>query len=88
MEITEIRTQIEKIGLSILKQIDSAAMQEKINLSLQKQIDSIVSHLVTMKKEFLEKVETIETQYRATNVAFEELKQQQQQEQHQKQQQL
>ena len=52
MEITEIRTQIEKIGLSIQKQIDSAAMQEKINLSLQKQTDSIVSHLVDIKKNF------------------------------------
>ena len=82
-----LRTQIEEIGLSIQKQTDSAAMQEKKNLSLQKQIDSIVSHLVTMKKEFLEKVETIETQYRATNVAFEELKQQQQQQEQQQQQQ-
>ena len=83
-----LRTQIEEIGLSFQKQTDLAATQEKINLSLQKQIDSIVSHLVDMKKEFLEKVETIETQYRATNVAFEELKQQQQQEQQQQQQQL
>ena len=82
-----LRMQIEEIGLSIQKQTDSAAMQEKKNLSLQKQIDSIVSHLVTMKKDFLEKVETIETQYKATNVAFEELKQQQQQQEQQQQQQ-
>ena len=86
-QIDNIAPTVEEIGLSIQKQIDSAAMQEKINLSLQKQIDSIVSHLVTMKKEFLEKVETIETQYRATNVAFEELKQQQQQQEQQQQQQ-
>ena len=82
-----LKTQIDEIGLSIQKQIDSAPIQERINSSLQKQIDSIVSHLVTMKKEFLEKVETIETQYRATNVAFEELKQQQQQQEQQQQQQ-
>ena len=49
-----LKTQIDEIGLSIQKQIDSAPIQERINSSLQKQIDSIVSHLVTMKKEFLE----------------------------------
>ena len=41
-----------------------------------------------MKKEFLdlqEKVKTIETQYKATNAAFEELKQQQHQQQQQQQ---
>ena len=64
------------------------AMQEKMCSPLQKQIDSVVSHLVNMKKEFLdlqENVKTIESKYRVTNVALEELKQQQDQQQQQQQ---
>ena len=81
--LMEIKTQMDKFNEMLL------AMQEKVGSSLQKQIDSIVSHLVVLKREFLvlqEKVEKIETQDRATSVAYEELKQQRQQ-QHQWQQQ-
>ena len=55
------------------------AMQDKI----QKQVYSIISYLETLTK----KVETIEAQYNATYVAFEEIKLQQVQ-QHQQQQKL
>ena len=37
-----LKTQIDEIGLSIQKQIDSAPIQERINSSRQKQIDTIV----------------------------------------------
>ena len=87
----ELQQELQQGLMEIKAQMDKfPAMLEKIGSGLQKQIDSIVSHLIDFKKKFYalqEKVETIETQNKATSVAYEELKQQQQQQQQWKQQQ-
>ena len=88
---SELQQELQQGLMEIKAQMDKfPAMLEKIGSGLQKQIDSIVSHLIDFKKNFYalqEKVETIETQNKATSVAYEELKQQQQQQQQWQQQQ-